>query len=108
MSTSNTSSEMTGKLADRMRKLGVKWIKENMFGAKWPEDDWNALGDNHEFDLNLWVDDSDPSNPIKRANVYPPSRNPKNSVDTSRWVTIDVEKVLQERIAEIAALEGSR
>ena len=101
MSKTKDSSEMTGKLANKMRGWGMNYIKENMSGQEWPFDEWIAVGDNGKFDLNLWLDEDDKGNEIRRANVYPPSENPNNSIDGDRWVTIEVERALQEKANEM-------
>ena len=80
---------LKGEEAEKMEKLALAWIEENMKGREWPEDDWIALGDDGEYDLNLWLSPEDtPDDPgTWRASVY---RVLDGSTDTSRWVRVNL------------------
>ena len=101
MSNPNISEEIVGAEADQMSELATQYIRANILGKEWPYDDWIALGKNGEFDLNLWSDELKDGTQQKSAAVYKTVQGEKyKSTDTSRWVTIDVTKLLQEKTKE--------
>lgn len=48
-----------------IKKIALDWIKNNVKGEEWPEDEWTSL--NKEYDLNIYIDDDGK----KRATVFP-------------------------------------
>ena len=81
---------LKGEEAEKMEKLALAWIEKNMKSQEWPEDDWIALGDDGEYDLNLWLwpeDDDSAASLVQKASVY---RVFDGSTDTSRWVPVNL------------------
>ena len=77
--------------AEKMEKLALAWIEKNMYRQEWPEDDWIALGDDGEYDLNLWLSDDTPDYPgLWGATVY---RVFDGSTDTGTGVSVPLAKL---------------
>lgn len=51
--------------SERIKRLALVWMKNNINENEWVEDEWTSLND--EFDLNVYIDDDG----NKRATVFP-------------------------------------
>ena len=93
-----TPAEITGEEAPQMENLAAQYILENHATGSWPYDEWISLGKNREFALNLWSEKLKHGGHVRYAAVYKTiHRGRCESTDTSCWLTVDVEKVLNEK-----------
>ena len=94
------AEEIYEGVGEQMYQLALRWVKDNMNGKEWPENDWKEFGaadaDNMpEYNLNLYFSEDEDGNLVRMVDVYKDSRDGKPYV-TQHKTTVNIDKLPQD------------